>query len=325
MGFNQNEEPIASFNKLRDEVLCLKTQVSELRVDELWSLAKKFPLLNVKVFQYIHSMQLFTARMREEVSELRNEMIEMKSENIVHETRNTSGSTKTLEVSSKRIGIKESKPQHKLFNEAGSSGEVKENAASGSEIKESSSVKPVERESLNEDVIKRQNELIERYSKKIVPLEQFSRHLLERIKSLECGRNGSVVWKLSGFNHIFEAAKRAEVKSKNEKVPTDFFSPIILTGSPGYSLYVRLFPFGCEVAAGNHVSVFVALIPGMYDAILKWPFKSTIKISVISQHDPADRWTRSIVPSEKTGSCFKRPSSCKGNMSVGILYFLPHR
>ena len=48
MGFNQNEEPIASFNKMRDEVLCLKTQVSELRVDELWSLAKKNPLTQCK-------------------------------------------------------------------------------------------------------------------------------------------------------------------------------------------------------------------------------------------------------------------------------------
>ena len=50
MGLSQNEEPIASFNKLRDEVLCLKTQISELRVNELWSLAKKFPVLNVKYF-----------------------------------------------------------------------------------------------------------------------------------------------------------------------------------------------------------------------------------------------------------------------------------
>ena len=165
IGFNQNEEPIASFIKLRDEVLCLKTHVSELRVDELWSLAKEFPLLNVNVFQYIHSMQLITARMREEVSELRNEMIEMKSENIVHEKRNTSGSTKTLEVSSRRIGIKESKPQRKLINAARSSGEVKENAANSTESKECSLVKPVEKESVNEDVIKRQNELIERYSK----------------------------------------------------------------------------------------------------------------------------------------------------------------
>ena len=116
---------------------------------------------------------VLTARMREEVSELRNEMIEMKSENIVHEKRNTSGSTKTLEVSSRRIGIKESKPQRKLFNAARSSGEVKENAANGSKIKESSLVKPVEKESLNEVVIKRQNELIERYLKKLFHSNNF--------------------------------------------------------------------------------------------------------------------------------------------------------
>ena len=195
-----------------------------MRVNELWSLAKKFPLLNVKVFQYIHSMKPITARMQEELSELRNEMIERKNGNTVCETRNTSGSTETLEVSSQRKGIKENKFQSNLFNEARSSGEVKENAASNGDIKESSSeVKPVKRESLNEDVIKRQNELIERHSKKIVPLEQFSRHLLERIKSLECGRNGSVVWKLSGFNHIFEAGKSAEeFKSKIEKCQQTF-------------------------------------------------------------------------------------------------------
>ena len=62
LGLNQNEESIASFNKLREGVLGLKAQISELRVDELWSLAKKFPLLNIKVFQYIHSMQLNTAK-----------------------------------------------------------------------------------------------------------------------------------------------------------------------------------------------------------------------------------------------------------------------
>ena len=54
--------------------------------------------------------------------------------------------------------------------------------------------------------------MIERYSEKLVPLEHFSRHLLERIKSLESGRDGSVVWKISGFNNIFDAAKRSEVK-----------------------------------------------------------------------------------------------------------------
>ena len=32
LGLNQNEEPIACFNTLREEVLRLKTQISELRV-----------------------------------------------------------------------------------------------------------------------------------------------------------------------------------------------------------------------------------------------------------------------------------------------------
>ena len=81
-------------------------------------------------------MQLITARMREEVSELRKEMIEMKSENFARETRYTSDitPTKTLEVSSRRIGIKESKPQPKLFNAAKRSDEIKENSASSGEI-----------------------------------------------------------------------------------------------------------------------------------------------------------------------------------------------
>ena len=93
---------------------------------------------------------------------------------------------------------------------------------------------------------------------------------------------------------IFSRREKAEeFKSKIEKVPTDFCSPIILTGSPGYSLYVRLFPFGCEVAAGNHVSVFVALIPGMYDAILEWPFnlqsKSASLVNMILLIDGRDQ------------------------------------
>ena len=84
-----------------------------------------------------------------------------------------------------------------------------------------------------------------------------------------------------------------ELKKSNQKmkVPADFCSPIIVTGSRGYSLYVRLFPLDAKWQLVI-TSVFVALIPGMYDAILKWPFQSTIKISVISPHDAADRWTR---------------------------------
>ena len=78
-GPKQNDKPITSFNKLRYEVLCLESQVFELRVDELWSLAKKFPLPNVNMFQYKDSMRLSTARMREELSALKDETIGLKN------------------------------------------------------------------------------------------------------------------------------------------------------------------------------------------------------------------------------------------------------
>ena len=70
--------------------------------------------------------------------------------------------------------MEESKPQPKLFNAAKRSGEIKENSASSGEIKENcSEVELGKIESLNEDVIKRQNELIERYSKKMIHLSNF--------------------------------------------------------------------------------------------------------------------------------------------------------
>ena len=102
-------------------------------------------------------------KMQGEVSELRNEMLEMKSQKFACETRYTSdiSPTKTLEVSRRRVEIKESKPQPNLFN-AAKSGEIKENSASSGEIKVNcSGVKLGKREGLNEDVVKRQNELNE--------------------------------------------------------------------------------------------------------------------------------------------------------------------
>ena len=83
-------------------------------------------------------------------------------------------------MSKRSIEIEESK-YLKVINSARSSGENEE---------KSSKVKLVKRESLNEDVIQRQSESIERNLKKHVPLEQFSRHLLERT---ECGNDGSGV------------------------------------------------------------------------------------------------------------------------------------
>jgi len=162
-------------------------------------------------------------------------------------------------------------------------------------------------------------------------LERFVMHLHERIKSLDCGRTGTFIWKITGFDAIYDNAKKQhEQKLKGLPVASDsnsacdFCSPLFYTSPNGYLMYMRLYPFGCDSAAGNFVSLFVALSPGEYDGVLKWPFLNSIEISLLSQDDPADRWTQVITPGGNNMACFQRPSSKSGNMSVGILHFIIH-
>ena len=162
-------------------------------------------------------------------------------------------------------------------------------------------------------------------------LERFVMHLHERIKSLDCGRTGVFIWKITGFDAIFQNAKRQhDLKVKGMQISDnnsacDFCSPLFYTAPNGYLMYMRLYPFGCDSAAGNFVSLFVALSPGEYDGVLKWPFLNSIEISLLSQDDPADKWTQVITPGGNNMTCFQRPSSKSGNMSVGILHFIIHK
>ena len=163
-------------------------------------------------------------------------------------------------------------------------------------------------------------------------LERFVMHLHERIKSLDCGRSGCFIWKITGFDSIFTNAKQQhEAKLKGLPIPDaansacDFCSPLFYTAPNGYLMYMRLYPYGCDSAAGNFVSLFVALSPGEYDGVLKWPFMHSIEISLLSQEDQGDKWTQVINPGGNNLTCFQRPSSKSGNMSVGILHFIVHK
>ena len=91
-------------------------------------------------------------------------------------------------------------------------------------------------------------------------LERFVMHLHERIKSLDCGRTGVFIWKITGFEAIFDNAKKQhELKLKGlpstdaANSACDFCSPLFYTAPNGYLMYMRLYPFGCDSAAGNVV------------------------------------------------------------------------
>ena len=48
-----------------------------------------------------------------------------------------------------------------------------------------------------------------------------------------------------------------------------------------------LYQFPCVTAKGNHMSIFVCLLKGMYDSLLSWPFRHPITFTLIDQAEEA--------------------------------------
>lgn len=336
----------ADQDKLKEAISHIKT---DTKPDELLSevrlLLKKFPLANIKNFQYLHALQLTVANMEQQLQADRQKRIEQ--DEVIKELR--------LEVESlkknRSANHEEQKPHmktimeekmdydytdsiHKKSLESISTVDSVYNSRSDVSVYsfQDPSRDPNEKfHSLFDRMtaIEKKVEEVKKEQERAKQLERFVMHLHERIKSLDCGRSGRLLWKISGFNTIFDNAKIQETrKQKNRTVdsnsPCDFCSPLFYTAPQGYLMYMRLYPYGCDSAVGKYVSLFVALSPGEFDGVLPWPFTSTIEISILNQDDLSDKWTQTIVPGGNNLQCFQRPSSKSGNMSVGILHFILH-
>ena len=128
------------------------------------------------------------------------------------------------------------------------------------------------------------------------------------------------IWKIDGFNEILRQAKAGETKTIN----SDSFYTEDRTESYGYKLKVEMNPNGQGSAKNTHLSVYITVMKGEYDAILPWPFKKTVKFTVIDQQENPDqrenvtqKFTTTNVPS------FLRPVS-EQNVGMGFREFISH-
>lgn len=84
------------------------------------------------------------------------------------------------------------------------------------------------------------------------------------------------IWKIDNFSEMLRKAKREE-KFKIKSQP--FYSH-----SCGYKLQLSLYPNGHGSGTNSHLSVYYNVLKGEYDALLPWPVKITMKITLIDQH-----------------------------------------
>jgi len=87
---------------------------------------------------------------------------------------------------------------------------------------------------------------------------------------------GVLVWKINDITAKMEEARENEGL---ELVSLPFY-----TSQCGYKLQASLFLNGNGGGEDTHMSMYIKILPGEFDSILKWPFKHTISFSLMDQN-----------------------------------------
>ena len=149
--------------------------------------------------------------------------------------------------------------------------------------------------------------------------------LYDKIRQLEPGNSGVIIWKIPSVRFVFDSAKVARPSSDPLIEPaTSFSSPIFRTQPHGYNFFIKLYPYDIGPATGKSASVLFALFPGDYDNLLQWPFTKTIHIGIRDQLDPMNTWVKTILPDQDPA--YKKPtmSTKTGVATILINNFIPH-
>ena len=320
-----------------EQLHLLTSQVNQLRIDSQQALnqtkplIQTFPLANIKQFQYLHAVQQQVAQFFVDLNTEKNERLKLHTpirrlENELTQLRRPVNepsspshpipftidppSSVAFEDSSTLGSIQIMKPRVTITLERPSSTTSRSQpteplrvsllnpTAFGPSLDLETRVRRLE-----EEIIKARES---RETIASIHRSQFA-FLYDRIRALESGGSDTILSKLTAVKLVFDTAKSSPRLDNAAKDPsTHYNSPVYRTHPYGYNFFVQFYPYGLDVAAGNHASIMFALFPGEYDGLLKWPFSQTIHLSVRDQLDPQNTWTISFAPSDRIS--FRRPT-----------------
>lgn len=133
--------------------------------------------------------------------------------------------------------------------------------------------------------------------------------------------DGMMIWKISNVREkIYDA--------QSERQPS-IYSPPFYTSTAGYKLCVRLYFNGDGAARGTHLSIFLVILRGEYDALVHWPFSYQVTFCLFDQRTMIQsvgvKQCQHVIGSFRpdiTSISFKRPCSAM-NIASGIPQYLP--
>ena len=99
------------------------------------------------------------------------------------------------------------------------------------------------------------------------------------------------------------------------------YSPVFYTSAAGYKLRLQLYPNGDGTAQGTHMSLYIVIMRGEYDAILKFPFPYKFIFALLDQTNNQRHIIETFTPDPNSTS-FQQPRSDM-NLASGITKFIP--
>lgn len=125
--------------------------------------------------------------------------------------------------------------------------------------------------------------------------------------------DGTFIWKIDNYSQRFSEAL-------SNKTPS-LYSPPFYTSRFGYKLCARAYLNGDGMGKGNHLSLFISIMRGEYDAVLPWPFTRKITLKLLDQNKNVDV-SETFMPDANSNS-FQRPTSAM-NVASGCPRFCAH-
>ena len=124
--------------------------------------------------------------------------------------------------------------------------------------------------------------------------------------------NGQFVWKIPEVSRRRDEARTGKTIS--------LYSAPFYTSRFGYKLCLRLYMDGDGSGKGSHLSFFLTIMKGEYDALLPWPFSQMVTLMLVDQNKK--KHIIQCFKPEPSSSSFWRPQS-EMNVASGCPKFAP--
>ena len=153
-------------------------------------------------------------------------------------------------------------------------------------------------------------------------LKQVQLEFSDKLKQVELEVSHQVnstlfTWRIQNFDQSLQAAK----EGSKERLDSEPF----YTSPHKYKLKIKFYPNGDSSVKNTHLSVFLIIMKGEYDAILPWPFLLRVTFTLVDQQEDTSQRENVVMSlkADPTLQSFARPVDDQ-NVGWGFHKFVSH-